>query len=116
MLAGEFDKPYMKGLQGFLQQEWGSQTIYPPKDSIFRAFNALPFDQVGRLIMLTSYTIRSGQVRSSITCSLTPATRRAYAMYHCQLNNTAEEHHCSVAAPQGPQLVLPAVLLLPAVD
>jgi uracil-DNA glycosylase len=46
VLGSEFDKPYMKQLQGFLEQEWGSQTIYPPQDSIFRAFNAVPFDQV----------------------------------------------------------------------
>jgi uracil-DNA glycosylase len=46
VLGPEFDKPYMQQLQGFLEQEWGSQTIYPP-NSIFRAFNAVPFDQVG---------------------------------------------------------------------
>jgi hypothetical protein len=46
VLGPEFDKPYMKGLQGFLEQEWGSQLIYPPQESIFRAFNAVPFDQV----------------------------------------------------------------------
>lgn len=46
VLQAEFDKPYMEQLQGFLQQEWQSHTIYPPKDSIFRAFNAVPFDQV----------------------------------------------------------------------
>lgn len=48
VLGPEFEKPYMQQLQGFLQQEWGSQTIYPPRDSIFRAFNAVPFDQVCR--------------------------------------------------------------------
>lgn len=47
VLGPEFDKPYMQQLQGFLEQEWGSQIIYPPKDSIFRTFNAVPFDQVG---------------------------------------------------------------------
>lgn len=47
VLAPEFEKPYMGALQGFLQQEWASQVIYPPQDSIFRAFNAVPFDQVG---------------------------------------------------------------------
>lgn len=46
VLGHEFDKPYMQQLQGFLEQEWSSQTIYPPQNSIFRAFNAVPFGQV----------------------------------------------------------------------
>jgi hypothetical protein len=47
VLAPEFDKPSVAQLQGFLQQEWGAGTVYPPKESIFRAFNSVPFDQVG---------------------------------------------------------------------
>lgn len=46
VLGPEFDKPYMKQLQGFIQKEWANGTIYPPKESIFRAFNEVPFDQV----------------------------------------------------------------------
>lgn len=46
VLGPEFDKPYMQQLQGFLHQEWASQVIYPPQDCIFRAFNAVPLDQV----------------------------------------------------------------------
>jgi hypothetical protein len=49
VLAAEFDKPYVAQLQGFLQQEWAAGTVYPPKESIFRAFNSVPFDQVGLL-------------------------------------------------------------------
>jgi hypothetical protein len=47
VLGPEFDKPPAAQLQGFLQQEWAAGTVYPPKESIFRAFNSVPFDQVG---------------------------------------------------------------------
>jgi len=46
VLDAEFQKPYMHQLQLFLQDEWACQVIYPPKESIFRAFNSVPFDQV----------------------------------------------------------------------
>lgn len=46
VLAPEFEKPYTAQLQGFLQQEWAAGTVYPPKESVFRAFNSVPFDQV----------------------------------------------------------------------
>lgn len=35
-VGAEFDKPYMKSLQTFLDGEWASQTVYPPAPSIFR--------------------------------------------------------------------------------
>ena len=34
-------------LQSMLEPKWVSSQVFPPKDSIFRAFNACPFDQVG---------------------------------------------------------------------
>jgi len=47
VLGPQFEQPYMKQLQGFLEQEWSSQAVYPPQQSIFRALNTVPFDQVG---------------------------------------------------------------------
>lgn len=52
VLEKEFSKPYMIGLKSFLQAEKkAGQLIYPPADSIFRALNTTPFDQVKVIIL-----------------------------------------------------------------
>ena len=33
----EFDKPYFKQLQKFLDAEWKAQSVYPPPEMIFRS-------------------------------------------------------------------------------
>lgn len=48
VLLPEFQKPYMTQLEAFLQQQWASTTVYPPQQSIFSAFNSVPFHQVGQ--------------------------------------------------------------------
>ena len=50
-LSGEFDKPYMKKLERFLQQEWGSQTVYPPREHIFNALNSCALKDVKVVIL-----------------------------------------------------------------
>lgn len=35
-LGGEFQKPYMQQLQGFLDKEWQQNKIFPPQHMIFR--------------------------------------------------------------------------------
>lgn len=35
-VGAEFDKPYMNGLQTFLDSEWGSHAVYPPTPFILR--------------------------------------------------------------------------------
>ena len=51
-LASEFQQPYMSQLLQFLQQEWtGPVPIYPPKEQIFAALNATPFEQVRVVII-----------------------------------------------------------------
>ncbi|NGX41249.1 MAG: Uracil-DNA glycosylase [Candidatus Anoxychlamydiales bacterium] len=52
VLAGEFEKEYMKNLQKFLISEIESnQIIYPPKDLIFNAFCQTPYDKVKVVIV-----------------------------------------------------------------
>lgn len=38
-LDGEFQKPYFQKLEKYLQSEWATQQIFPPKDAIFRSAN-----------------------------------------------------------------------------
>lgn len=40
VLAGEYEKDYFKRLEAFLDEEYASQTIYPPREDIFNALKA----------------------------------------------------------------------------
>ena len=52
LLGAEFEKPYMKNLRHFLQQEkQAGKVIYPPNSLIFHAYNQTPFEQV-RVVIL----------------------------------------------------------------
>ncbi|NOQ31063.1 MAG: uracil-DNA glycosylase [Helicobacteraceae bacterium] len=50
-LQEEFAKPYFQELQSFLNSEFKTHTIYPPKDHIFNAFNLTPFENVKVVIL-----------------------------------------------------------------
>jgi uracil-DNA glycosylase len=51
VLGNEFKKPYFKNLEDFLEKEYGKETIYPPKELIFNAFNTTPFKQVQVILL-----------------------------------------------------------------
>jgi len=52
LLEGQLQKDYFKDLERFVQAEWSSgKLVFPPKDSIFRAFNSCPVDKV-RVVIL----------------------------------------------------------------
>jgi uracil-DNA glycosylase len=52
VLQGEFEKPYMKSLKSFLQQEkQNGFTVYPKGADIFNAFNHTPFEKVKVVIL-----------------------------------------------------------------
>lgn len=51
VLAEEFQKPYYKELESFLESEYSTQTIYPKKENIFKAFEYTPFSQVKVVII-----------------------------------------------------------------
>ncbi len=53
-LAVEHAKPYFKTLQRFLNAESKTQTIFPPKNQVFSAFNLCPFDNVKVSVLLLS--------------------------------------------------------------
>lgn len=50
-LAEEFNKPYLKKLQNFIEEERKSKIIYPPQEDVFSAFELTPFEQVNVLIL-----------------------------------------------------------------
>ncbi|MCH9660346.1 MAG: uracil-DNA glycosylase [Bacteroidetes bacterium] len=50
-LVSEFDKPYFLNLMDFVEQEYETHTCYPPKTSIFAAFDKTPFKDVKVVIL-----------------------------------------------------------------
>lgn len=51
VLQSEFEQPYFGQLVNFVKQEYKTQTVYPPGNLIFSAFNYVPFDQVKVVIL-----------------------------------------------------------------
>lgn len=51
VLAGEFEAPYYKELQQFLQEELSQQTIYPPGDEVFSALELTSFGETKVVIL-----------------------------------------------------------------
>jgi len=51
LLKNEFDKPYFKNLQAFLDDEYSHYEIYPSQDKIFNAINHVPLDKVKVVII-----------------------------------------------------------------
>lgn len=50
-LATEWDAPYFEKLTGFVRNEYGTHTVYPPAGKIFAAFDTTPFDKVKVVIL-----------------------------------------------------------------
>ena len=50
-LSNEFQKEYFKNLSEFVDQQYQTNTVYPPKDKIFAAFRNCPFDKVKVVIL-----------------------------------------------------------------
>lgn len=50
-LSDEVKKPYFTELAEFLKKERESHTVFPPKDQVFAAFKATPFDKANVLIL-----------------------------------------------------------------
>ncbi len=51
LLKDEFEKPYFKELQTFLEEEYNSHEIYPPMENIFNALNTVKYEDVKVVII-----------------------------------------------------------------
>lgn len=51
VLQNEFEKPYFKQLQEFLEQEYATYTIYPEMENIFNALNVVKYEDVKVVII-----------------------------------------------------------------
>ncbi|MCR4605133.1 MAG: uracil-DNA glycosylase [Eubacterium sp.] len=50
-LSGEFSKEYYSALFSFVNNEYKTKTIYPPKNEVFAAFNHTPLSEVKAVIV-----------------------------------------------------------------
>ena len=51
LLKEEFEKPYFKSLQKFLESEYQNHTVYPAMENIFNALNAVTYEDVKVVII-----------------------------------------------------------------
>ncbi|MGG2464826.1 uracil-DNA glycosylase [Streptomyces sp. RGM 3693] len=51
VLGEELEKPYFKELIDFVEQERAAGPVYPPREQVFAALEATPYDQVKVLIL-----------------------------------------------------------------
>ncbi|SMO51030.1 Uracil-DNA glycosylase [Saccharicrinis carchari] len=51
LLEAEFEKPYFVALNQFLEQEYKNETVFPPKNQLFNAFNLCPLDKTKVVIL-----------------------------------------------------------------
>lgn len=50
-IGGELDQPYFKELVEFVEKERANGPVYPPREQVFAALEATPFDQVKVLVL-----------------------------------------------------------------
>lgn len=51
VLREEFEKPYFKKLQEFLEEEYSTHTVYPAMENVFNALNATKYEDVKVVII-----------------------------------------------------------------
>jgi uracil-DNA glycosylase len=51
VLEGEFEKPYFKKLEDFVDGERAKHTVFPPEQDVFNAFKFTPFDKMKVLLL-----------------------------------------------------------------
>lgn len=51
LFLGEFEKPYFRQLKSFLQQEYATHKVYPPKKLILNAFDNTAYNDVNVVIL-----------------------------------------------------------------
>lgn len=116
VIGAEFDKPYMKSLKNFLQQEKDAgQVIYPRGPEIFNALNITPFDSVRAVIIGQDPYHGEGQahglsfsVREGI--AIPPSLRNIYKEIDNEYGATRRTHGDLTAWARQGVLLLNATL------
>ncbi len=100
VLQDEFDKEYFSSLAQFTKKEYEKQTVFPPGNLIFNAFNHCPFDKLKVVIIGQDPYHGPGQAHG-LCFSVKDGTR-----FPPSLNNIFKEIHndIGVAMPKSGNL------------
>ncbi|MBW1603291.1 uracil-DNA glycosylase [Streptomyces sp. JJ66] len=115
VLGDELDKPYFKELTEFVEEERARGPVYPPREEVFAALDATPYEDVKVLILGQDPYHGAGQghglcfsVRPGVR--VPPSLRNIYKELHADLGVPVPAHgHLMPWAEQG-VLLLNAVL------
>lgn len=74
ILSREFEKPYMKHLFSQLHHQYEVETVYPPKRSVFRAFELTPYSEV-KVVILGQDPYHGENQANGLSFSVTETTK-----------------------------------------
>lgn len=90
-LSTEFEKPYFKQLERFVDDEYQNNEIYPPHNLIFRAFNSCSFEDI-KVVILGQDPYHGPKQANGLAFSVNdgmkfpPSLRNIYKEMHEDLN------------------------------
>jgi len=115
LLKQDLLSPYVTELVSFLDNEHASQTIFPPKDLIFNAFNLTPYEKVKVVIMGQDPYHGPGQAHGlsfSVPqgIPLPPSLKNIYKELNADLGLPIPNHGCLTSWAEQGVLLLNATL------
>lgn len=69
-LSGETSKAYFRRLQTFLDKQYSSKTIFPPRELLFNAFDSCPLGDVKVRLRRSGFCSRFAAQQSSVDFDL----------------------------------------------
>ena len=115
ILSSEFEKPYFKTLQNFLQTEYATQTIYPQQENIFAALEHTPYEEV-KVVLLGQDPYHGANQAQGLSFSvqpgvkIPPSLRNIYKELEADLGLSPVEHGSLIAWAEQGVLLLNTVL------
>lgn len=115
VLGGELDQPYFKELTEFVEKERANGPVYPPREQVFAALEATPFDEVKVLVLGQDPYHGAGQghglcfsVRPGVKTP--PSLRNIYKEMHAELGTPIPDNGYLMPWAEQGVLLLNAVL------
>ncbi len=114
-LGEELDKPYFKELTEFVEEERARGPVFPPREEVFAALEATPYDRVKVLILGQDPYHGRGQghglcfsVRPGVR--IPPSLRNIYKELHSELGHPIPDNGYLMPWAEQGVLLLNAVL------
>lgn len=115
VLVNEFKEPYFKDLEAFIEAEYKTEQVFPPKDKIFNAMHLTPFKEVKVLILGQDPYHDDGQAHGLCFSvmpgiKIPPSLRNIYKELHSDLGISPAKNGCLTKWAEQGILLLNAVL------